>query len=153
MKIIVDGDGCAGRTIIEKVAKSFQLPLLIFCDIHHIINSDYAEVRVVDSGFQSVDMYVVNNCGRGDIVVTQDYGVAALCLPKGAKCISPSGYIFDDKNIDRLLMERHIKSEIRRAGGRTSNPKKRNTEDDKRLEENLCRLIRASLKDKEVQLG
>ncbi|WP_139905506.1 YaiI/YqxD family protein [Clostridium thermarum] len=147
MKIIVDGDGCAGRTIIEKVAKSFELLLIIFCDIHHIINSEYAEVKVVDSGFQSVDMYVVNNCGRGDIVVTQDYGVAALCLPKGAKCISPSGYIFDDKNIEGLLMERHIKSEIRRAGGRTSNPKKRTAEDDRRLEENLFRLIRASISE------
>jgi uncharacterized protein YaiI (UPF0178 family) len=145
MKIIVDGDGCAGRAIIEKAAKNFEIPLLIFCDIHHIISSDYAEVKVVDSGFQSVDMYVINNCGRGDIVVTQDYGVAALCLPKGAKCISPSGYIFDDKNIERLLMERHIKSEIRRAGGRTSNAKKRTPEDDKKLEENLNRLLKVSI--------
>ena len=145
MKVIVDGDGCAGRDIIEKAAKSYEIPLLIFCDIHHVINSDYAEVKIVDSGFQSVDMYVVNNCGRGDIVVTQDYGVAALCLPKGAKCISPSGYIFDDKNIERLLLERHIKAEIRRAGGRTSNQRKRVSEDDKRLEENLIKLLKASV--------
>lgn len=148
MKIIVDGDGCAGRHIIERVAKAYHIPLLIFCDIHHMISSDYAEVRLVDSGFQSVDMYVVNNCSNGDIIVTQDYGVAALCLPKGARCISPSGYIFDEGNIDRLLLERHIKSEIRRAGGRTSNPKKRSSEDDSKLERNLIRLIKeVSIKD------
>lgn len=144
MKIIVDGDGCAGRHVIERIAKDFNIPLLIFCDIHHMISSDYAEVRLVDSGFQSVDMYVVNNCSSGDIIVTQDYGVAALCLPKGAKCISPSGYIFNEDNIDRLLLERHIKSEIRRAGGRTNNPKKRSSEDDKRLEKRLIKLIKES---------
>ena len=68
-------------------------------------------------------MYVVNNCSSGDIIVTQDYGVAALCLPKGARCISPSGYIFNEENIERLLFERHIKSEIRRAGGRINSIK------------------------------
>ncbi len=142
MKIIVDGDGCAGRHIIERVAKSFNIPLLIFCDIHHMISSDYAEVRLVDSGFQSVDMYVVNNCSSGDIIVTQDYGVAALCLPKGARCISPSGYIFNEENIERLLFERHIKSEIRRAGGRINSIKKRSSEDDSKFEKNLIKLIK-----------
>lgn len=145
MKIIVDGDGCAGRDIIEKAASDFGVELLIICDINHAIFSDYAEVKIVDSGFQSVDMHVVNNCSSGDIVVTQDYGVAALCLPKGAACISPAGYIFDNGNIERLLMERHIKAEIRRAGGRTTNPRKRNSEDNLRLEKNLAKLIRSAL--------
>lgn len=145
MKIIVDGDGCAGRDIIEKTASGFGIGLLIICDMNHAIFSDYGEVKIVDSGFQSVDMYVVNNCCKGDLVVTQDYGVAALCLPKGAACISPSGYIYDNENIERLLMERHIKAEIRRAGGRTSNPKKRTAEDNVRLENNLKKLIRSLL--------
>ncbi|HCW04405.1 MAG TPA: YaiI/YqxD family protein [Clostridium sp.] len=144
MKIIVDGDGCAGRHIIERIAKDFNIPLLIFCDIHHMISSDYAEVKIVDSGFQSVDMYVVNNCRSGDIIVSQDYGVAALCLPKGARCISPYGYIFNEKNIERLLLERHIKAQIRKAGGRTNNMKKRSSEDDRKLEENLIKLIKES---------
>ena len=103
MKIIIDGDGCAGRDIIEKVAKKHSVKILIYCTINHMINSDYSEVRMVDGGFQSVDMYVANNTDKNDIVITQDYGVAAMALGKGALAISPRGYIYDNDNIYRLL--------------------------------------------------
>lgn len=142
MKIIIDGDACPGISIIEKIAKQYEIPVMIFCDIHHFIQSDYSEVKIVDSGFQSVDMYVINATKQEDIVVSQDYGVAAICLSKRAKVINPKGYIYDEKNIDRMLEERHISQKIRRSGGRTSNPKKRTEEDDLRLERNLIRLIK-----------
>ena len=80
MKIIIDGDACPGISIIEKVAKSYKVEVVIFCDINHFIQSDYSAVKIVDSGFQSVDMYVVNETKENDIVISQDYGVAAICL-------------------------------------------------------------------------
>ena len=146
MKIIIDGDACPSIPIIENIAEENNIPVLIYCDIHHYINSDYSEVKVVDSGFQSVDMYVVNNTVNGDIVVTQDYGVAAMCLPKEASVINPKGYIYTNNNIDRLLEERHISQKIRRAGGRTNNPKKRSKEDEERLINNLKKLISSQIK-------
>ena len=112
MAIIVDGDGCAGRDIIEEVAKKYSVPLKIYCDIHHVINSDYGEVIVMDSGFQAVDMKVANEAKNGDIVVTQDYGVAAMVLGKKSYAISPRGYIFSENNIDILLLERHISATV-----------------------------------------
>jgi uncharacterized protein YaiI (UPF0178 family) len=143
MKIIIDGDACPGISIIERVAKDHEIPVVIYCDIHHFIQSDYCQVKVVDSGFQSVDMYVMNETKEGDIIVSQDYGVAAICLSKKAKVINPKGFIYDEKNIDRMLEERHISQKIRRSGGRTSNHKKRTEEDDLRLERNLIKLIRS----------
>lgn len=147
MKIIVDGDACPGISIIEKLAKLNGLELIVYCDIHHFITLDYGEVRVVDSGFQSVDMKVSNECKNGDIVVSQDYGVAAICLGKKAKVISPKGYIYNDKNIGDLLEQRHISAKIRRAGGRTQNAKKRSKEDDERLQKNLIYLINMNFKE------
>ena len=147
MKIIIDGDACPGISIIEKIGKGYEIPIIIYCDIHHFIQSDYAEVKIVDSGFQSVDMYVVNVTKNGDIVVAQDYGVAAICLSKKAKVINPKGFIYDEKNIDRLLEERHISQKVRRSGGKTSNPKKRTEEDDLRLERNLIKLIKSNEKE------
>lgn len=141
MKIIIDGDACPGISIIEKVAKKNEVPVRIYCDINHFIQSDYSEVKIVDSGFQSVDMYVINETKKGDIVVSQDYGVAAICLSKKAKVINPKGYVYTEENIDRLLEERHMSQKIRRGGGKTSNPKKRTEDDDIRLEKNLIRLI------------
>ena len=141
MKIIIDGDACPGISIIEKVANNHEIPVKIYCDIHHFIKSDYSEVKIVDSGFQSVDMYVMNETKEGDIIVSQDYGVAAICISKKAKVINPKGYIYNEENIDRLLEERHISQKIRQSGGRTSNPKKRTQEDNLRLEKNLIKLI------------
>ena len=147
MKIIIDGDACPSIPIIENIAKKYEVNVLIFCDFNHYINSSYSEVRIVDSGFQSVDMHVVNNTCKNDIVISQDYGVAAMCLPKKAYVINPKGYIYSEENIDRLLEERHLSQKIRRGGGITPNPKKRNKDDEKRLENNLERIIREVVKE------
>lgn len=141
MQILVDGDACPGKLLIEKVAKANDIKVIIYCDLSHNIQSDYSEVIIVDGGFQSVDMYLINNVKANDIVVTQDYGVAAMTLGKKAYAINPKGYIYDEKNIDRLLFERHIAQKVRRAGGKTGTHKKRSIEDDERLENNLRKLI------------
>ncbi|MEG0771770.1 YaiI/YqxD family protein [Clostridium sp.] len=148
MKIIVDADACPGKHIIEEVAKTFGLELILYCDMNHILTSDYATVKYMDSGFQSVDMKIANEAQRGDIVVTQDYGVAAMVLGKKAYAINPKGNIYSDDNIEKLLFERHLSAKVRRGGGRTSNHKKRSNEDDERLKENLIRL--AKKKNEEV---
>lgn len=145
MKIIVDGDGCPGRDIIEKAAKEKSVEVYIYCDINHYITSDYSTVICLDSGFQSVDMVVFNKCEPGDIVVTQDFGVAAMVLGKKAYAISPKGNIFHEENMDRLLFERHISAKVRRGGGKTSNHKKRSPEDDDRLYRSLRAVIEKAL--------
>lgn len=141
MKIIIDGDACPSIPIIENIARKYNVEVLIFCDFNHYIHSNYSQVKVVDSGFQSVDMHVVNNTSENDIIISQDYGVAAMCLPKKAYVINPKGYIYSENNIDRLLEERHISQRIRRGGGKTPNPKKRSKEDDERLAANLEKII------------
>ena len=108
MKIIVDGDACPGISIIVNIAKEYGLELIIYCDINHYINVSYGEVRIVDSGFQSVDMKVVNECLNNDIVISQDYGVAAICLGKKASVISPKGNIYTNENIGAMLEQRHL---------------------------------------------
>lgn len=141
MKILVDADACPGKKIIEKVARENNLKLIFYCDINHVINSDCGEVKYADQCFQSVDIILTNECKKNDLIVTQDYGVAAMVLGKGAYAINPKGYIYDNQNIDRLLFERHISSKVRRGGGKTPTFKKRTSDDDKRLYENLIKLI------------
>lgn len=142
MKIIVDGDACPGIHIIEKIAKEYDLELIIYCDINHFISINYGEVKIVDSGFQSVDMKVVNQCSSNDIIISQDYGVAAICLGKKANVISPKGYIYTNENIGAMLEQRHLSQKIRRGGGKTPNAKKRSVEDDQRLQKELLYLVK-----------
>lgn len=141
MRIIVDADACPGKEIIEKAARENEIEVIMFCDINHILTSSYSTIKYMDSGFQSVDMAVANEACMNDIVITQDFGVAAMVLGKKAYAIGTKGYIYDDENIDRLLFERHISAKTRRGGGKTSNPKKRTREDDERLYRNLINLI------------
>lgn len=145
MRIIIDGDACPGISIIEKVAKIYKVEIIIFCDINHFIQSDYSTVKIVDMGFQSVDMYVINETKENDIVISQDYGIAAICLGKNAEVINPKGYIYNKGNIDTLLDLRYISQKIRRSGGRSANQKKRTYEDDKRLEKNLIFIIKKNI--------
>lgn len=147
MRIIVDGDACSGISIIERCAKDYKLDLIVYCDIHHYIVLDYGDVKIVDSGFQSVDMKVSNECRENDIVVSQDYGVAAICLGKRANVINPRGTIYTNDNIGSMLEQRHISQKIRKAGGRTHNARKRTSEDDERLKKNLLFLIKSNFKE------
>ncbi|MGL4741547.1 MAG: YaiI/YqxD family protein [Sarcina sp.] len=143
MKVIVDGDGCPGMDYIQKAAKECDVDLVVYATIDHNINLDYGVSKVVDAGFQSVDMYVVNECTKNDVVITQDFGVAAMVLGKGAYALSPKGMSFTNENIDRLLFERHLSQKARKVKMRGKNPSKRKSEDNLNLYNNLIKIIRA----------
>ncbi|MBS4024989.1 MAG: YaiI/YqxD family protein [Clostridia bacterium] len=134
MKILVDADACPVKQIIVKVAREHGIQVIMFIDTSHIINDGYSEVITVDKARDSVDIALLNKVARGDIVVTQDYGVAAMAMPKGAKVINQNGMIYSDENIDKLLFERHMSQKARRSGQKTSGPRKRTKEDDVRFE-------------------
>lgn len=146
MRILVDADACPGKHMIEKAALENHIKVIMYCDINHQLNSSYSEIKYVESGFQSVDIVLINEVKKGDIVISQDYGLAALVLGKGGYAIGPKGFIYDNDNIDKLLFERHMSGKIRRSGGKTFNPKKRTEEDDKRLYKKLIFLINKAKK-------
>ena len=116
--ILVDADACPVVRLVEAAARQHQLPMTLMSDEHHLIHSDYAHVRHVSSGADAVDFALINLCGRGDIVVTQDYGVAAMALCRGAYVIHHTGKRYTDENIDIMLMERHLAKKARRASGK-----------------------------------
>lgn len=147
MKIYVDADACPVTRIAERVAKKRGIPVVLLCDTNHVLSSDYSEIRVIGAGADAVDIALINLCQRGDIVVTQDYGVAALALGKGAKAIHQSGRWYTDENIDALLMERHMTKVARRKSkNHLKGPAKRTDEDDQRFEESLWKMIENCLR-------
>jgi uncharacterized protein len=91
MNIYVDADACPVVKIVEEVAKKNNISVTLLCDTNHILSSEYAEVKIISAGADAVDFALINLCQKGDIVVTQDYGVAAMALGKGAKAIHQSG--------------------------------------------------------------
>ncbi|MGL5069077.1 MAG: YaiI/YqxD family protein [Sarcina sp.] len=142
MKIVVDGDGCPGMSYIEKVAREEEVELVVYSTVDHNIQLDYGIVKRVDAGFQSVDMYVMNETKKNDVVISQDFGVAAMVLGKKAFAISPKGMVYNDENIERLLFERHLSQKARKSGLRGKNTSKRTKEDDMRFYETIKRVVR-----------
>lgn len=141
MKIFIDADGCPVVDLTVRTAKKHSLPCYIICDTAHEFSKDGAETVVVEKGADSVDFKLVNLVTAGDIVVTQDYGLAAMCLARKAVPISQNGLVFTDKNIDELLFSRYVSKKIRNAGGRLKGPSKRTPEQDERFLQALEGLI------------
>ena len=143
MQIFVDADACPVVQIIEKIAKKYQVAVTLLCDTNHILDSEYSEVMVVGAGADAVDYKLISICHKGDIVVSQDYGVAAMALGKGAYAIHQSGKWYTDENIDQMLMERHLNKKARRSSSKNhiKGPRKRTEEDDNRFAESFEKMI------------
>jgi uncharacterized protein YaiI (UPF0178 family) len=147
LKIIVDADATPKNAleICRTAAKDFSVPLITVASFNHRIESD--QHVVVGNAPQEADTQVVNLTAGGDIIVTQDWGLAAMVLGKGAKALSPVGRVFRKETIDFLLEEREIKARFRRGGGRTRGPKKRTVEDDINFKKSLYNLLTTGAQD------
>ncbi|MBR1695986.1 MAG: YaiI/YqxD family protein [Selenomonas sp.] len=149
MRIYVDADACPVVRQTEEVARKYGIAVTLLCDTNHVLRSDYSEVKVIGAGSDAVDFALVNLCRAGDIVVTQDYGVAAMALGKRAYAIHQNGWQYTNENIERLLMERHLTKKVRRAAGKhhLKGPRKRSEDDNlqyrEKLEKLLVRLLEA----------
>ena len=147
MKIIVDADACPVKEIIIKIAKSFDIPVLMVADTSHIIGDDYSETVIIPQGNDAADIALINAAEKGDIIITQDYGVASMALGKQAYAIHHNGFMYNADNMDKMMFERFLSQKVRRAGGRTRGPKKRTKEDDNKFAQvlqTLCKELQNS---------
>lgn len=149
LRILIDADACpVVREAVEE-GRRRGLPVTLLCDEHHMISSDYAQVRHVSSGADAVDIALMNLCRRGDVVVTQDYGVAAMALGRGAYAMHHTGKRYTDDNIDMMLMERHMAKKARRASGKhhLHGPSKFTQEDRRRFADSFASLLEEALQN------
>ena len=147
MHIYVDADACPVIAIIENKAQKYNVAVTLLCDTNHVLTSAYSEVVVVGAGADAVDYKLINICQKGDVVVSQDYGVAAMALGKGAYAIHQSGKWYTNDTIDRMLMERYLNKKARRSSNKAhlKGPKKRTKKDDERFSESFEKLIQKAL--------
>ena len=141
MQLWIDADACPVVNIAIRVANRHEIPVTLVCDDAHFMQREGAQTITVSRGADSADLVLVNHLSRGDAVVTQDYGLAALCLARGALPMDQNGRIYDHDNIDSLLGMRHVAAKVRRGGGRLKGPPKRTKEQDRRFEEALEKLL------------
>ena len=137
----MDADACPVKEIVVRAARARHIPVTMLIDTSHELDDGYSTVVTVDKQKDSVDFALMNRLTKNDIVVTQDYGLAAMVLGKGARVLDQNGRVYTDDNIENLLMDRHMGQKIRRAGGRTKGPPKRTKEDDAKFEQAFVALL------------
>lgn len=144
MKILIDADGCPVVDIALACAAPRNLQVLLICDTAHFFEREGAQTVTVAKGPDSADFRLVNMIQKGDIVVTQDYGLAAMAMAKQAKVLDQNGRRYTDENIDALLLARHTARKIRMSGGRLKGSPKRTKEQDEAFQSAFCALLEPS---------
>lgn len=145
MKVLVDADGCPVVDIAIGLCAAYGLPCLLLCDTAHEFHREGARTLVVDKGADSVDYALVNRVQPGDIVITQDYGLASMCLARGARVLHQDGWEYTRDNIDALLLIRHDSRKLRAAGGHAKGPRKRTQAQNSAFESTLRQILQTSV--------
>ncbi len=145
MRVFIDGDGCPVVSQAVAISKKYNLPCTVLCDTSHVINSDYAETVIVSKGADSVDFALVGMISKGDVAVTQDHGLAAMCLSKRAYVLNQNGTVYTQDNIDGMLFSRYVTKKIKNAGGRVRGPSKREKSQDEAFCNAFEEIIKAAL--------
>lgn len=130
MQVLIDADACPVVDIAVRLCKKYHIPCLLLCDTAHILHREGADTLIFDKGADSVDFALVNRAKKGDIVITQDYGLASMCLGRQARVLHQDGWEYTAYNISGLMEQRHAAKKHRLAGGRTKGPSKRTKQQD-----------------------
>ena len=141
MHLFIDADGCPSVRSAVECARRHGVAATLVCDTAHRFDLAGAEVVYVDRGPDSADLCLANRLSPGDVAITQDYGLAALCLARGARAVHPSGMEYTSGNIDSLLLARHTSRKLRNAGERLKGPSKRTREQEQALLRKLDELL------------
>ena len=147
MRVLVDADGCPVTRIAVRVAAEYGASCVVFCDMAHEFRElgSSVEVVTVSTGADSADFVLVNRAERGDVVVTQDFGLAAMCMARGAVPLDQNGRIYSDDNIGLLLEQRNMAKRLRRGGARLKGPKPRRDSQDTAFERALRSLLSSTV--------
>ena len=144
MKVLIDADGCPVVEITAELCRKYKVKCVAVCDTAHVLNLDGIEAITVSKGRDSADFVIVNLLDKGDIVVTQDYGLGAMCLARGARAVNQDGLEYRSDNVDGLLMARHIARKIRAGGGRLKGKPPRKPEQDAAFASKLNEMLAVS---------
>ena len=145
MKVLIDADACPVVDITIRVCREFGVPCILMCDTAHRMEREGAQTLVFDKGSDSVDFALVNRVQPGDIVITQDYGLASMCLAKRVRILHQDGWEYTEYNISGLMEQRHAAKKFRMSGGRTKGPAKRKPEQDTAFRNALHSLLQQSV--------
>lgn len=109
MKILIDGDSCNKLQMIEAVSKQNGIECHVYHDGNHLLQPEYAISHIVEQRSNSADFAIANACQEGDVVITNDSGLAAMILAKRGIPVHQSGMVYTSQNIMTMLNRRYLR--------------------------------------------
>lgn len=146
--IYIDADACPVQKETWAIAEKYGLTVFIVKSYSHFSHDEqpaHVQTILVDKGADMADYAIIKRVQKNDIVITQDYGLASICLGKGCHVLHHKGFYYTEENIDRLLSVRHVSAAARRAGQRTKGPRPFTDEERKKFVQALERLLHSTL--------
>lgn len=140
-KIFVDADACPVKEEIVQVSQVFQVPICFVASYAHQTDFGGGTWMYVDSVQDEADFHIYKHAKPGDLVVTQDMGLASLLVKKGVHVLSPRGTIITDEQMDTILYNRYVSAKLRREGTFSKGPKAFSKEDKKKFQQNLQKIL------------
>lgn len=141
MRVLIDGDGCPVVDTAVGLCRERKVQCLLMCDTAHEFHREGAQTLTFDKGADSVDFALANRVHAGDLVITQDYGLASMCLARGARVLHQDGWEYTSWNIDALLLQRHEAKKYRLSGGRTKATPKRTEQQNRAFRSAMAQLL------------
>lgn len=144
MKIFIDGDGCAVKDETYRVAERYQIHVTVVANKWMTVPiTPLIEMKVVNHGFDAADDWIVENCVRGDIVITADILLADRCVKKGARVLGPKGEEFTEDNIGTAVANRELMQNLRHMGEMRGGPAPMDKKDRSRFLGKLDQIIQS----------
>jgi uncharacterized protein len=143
LTIYVDADACPVKDEVYKVARRYALRVMIVANAPLHVPSDPRIELVVRPGFGAADDWIAEQAGQGDIIVTADIPLAARCLKKETRVLSPKGEPFTENDIGSALAMRELMEELRQGGAITGGPSAMTPRDRSRFLSRLDEAINA----------
>ncbi len=144
--IFVDADACPVKDEVYRVARRYGLSVMVVANCPLRVPTSPSVELVVRQGFGAADDWIAAQAGPADVVVTADIPLAARCLERGARVLSPKGRPFTDNDIGAALALRGLSDELRQAGVATGGPAPMTPRDRSRFLSELDEAVNAVLR-------
>lgn len=151
--IYVDGDACPVREEVFRVAARLGLVVRVVSNgarAGRPAGLPFVETIVVEAGADAADDWIAERIGRGDVCVTADIPLAARCLERGARAVSPKGRPWTTDNIGGAVAGRAVARGLREAGAATGGPAPLTRADRSRFLSALDAEVTAAARDRAV---
>ena len=142
--VYVDADACPVKEETYRVARRYEVPVTLVANSWmRVPNDGSVELVVVKGDLDAADDWIAEHAAEGDVVVTADVPLAARCVARKARVVSPRGKEFTEDSVGDAVATRDLLTQLREAGMVSTGPPPFDKRDRSRFLQTLDTVMRS----------